>query len=61
MDTPQTFLQNKLKSGTQKTLEVAQGGTVTGYCHFLEAMVYLDQCMHANCDQSSLLVHNVFL
>jgi hypothetical protein len=28
-------LQKKLKSGTHSTLEMAQGGIVTGCCHFL--------------------------
>jgi hypothetical protein len=39
MDTPQTSLQKKLKSGTHATLEVAQGGTMIGYCHILGGMV----------------------
>jgi hypothetical protein len=32
-------LQKKLKSGTQATLEMAQGGIVTGYCHFLKGLL----------------------
>jgi hypothetical protein len=38
-DTLQTSLQKKLKSGTQATLEVAQGGIVKGYCYFLGGLV----------------------